>query len=161
MQEEVVNRTVNLAITVARLTAGEMKKAMSDYLAMVNEEKRKIETRLKPRGKQTVKQLVGQNQGVTNIEITEKNIKSFDRVARKYGVDYAVKKDASGEVPKYLIFFKARDKDALNAAFAEYSGYKAKNQEKPSVIKRARELKKPELAKAVAKAHGKDMGLEL
>ena len=56
---------------------------------------------------------------------------------------------------------QARDKDALNAAFAEYSGYKAKNQEKPSVIKRARELKKPELAKAVAKAHSKDMGLEL
>ena len=47
---------------------------------------------VKPTGKQTVKHLVGQNQGVANIEISDKNIKDFDRVARKYGVDYAVKK---------------------------------------------------------------------
>ena len=43
------------------------------------------------------------------------NIKDFDRVARKYGIDYAVKKDTTEEIPKYLVFFKARDGDALNA----------------------------------------------
>ena len=70
-------------------------------------------------GKQTVKQLVEQGAGVRNIEITDKNIKSFERVARKYGVDFALKKDpAEG---KYLVFFKSRDADALNAAFAEYT----------------------------------------
>jgi hypothetical protein len=160
MQEEVTNKAVNLVISVARLTAGEVKKAMGAYLDSLDKAM-KEKMNAKPTGKQTVKQLVGQNQGVTNIEIAEKNIKSFDRVARKYGVDYAVKKDASGEVPKYLIFFKARDRDALKAAFAEYSGRKAKDKEKPSVIKHSRELKKPVIAKAVKKAHGKDMGLEL
>ena len=40
-------------------------------------------------------------------------------MARKYGIDFAVKKDpAQG---KYLVFFKARDADALNVAFAEYT----------------------------------------
>lgn len=58
----------------------------------------------KPTGKQTVKQLIGQNQGVSNIEITDSNIKSFERVARKYGVDFAVKKDRSVSPPKYLVF---------------------------------------------------------
>ena len=50
---------------------------------------------MKPQGKQTVKQLIGQNQGVSNIEITDPSIKEFEKIARKYGVDYAVKKDRS------------------------------------------------------------------
>ena len=41
-----------------------------------------------PHGKQTVKQLIGQNQGVSNIELTDPSIRDFDRIARKYGVDY-------------------------------------------------------------------------
>ena len=74
-----------------------------------------------PKGKQSVKALVGQNQGVQNIEISDKNIKDFDRVARKYGIDYAVKRDTTEKIPKYPVFFKARDGGALNAAFREYS----------------------------------------
>ena len=58
---------------------------------------------------------------MTNIEITDKNIRTFDRVARKYGVDYAVKKDKTAEPPKYYIFFKAKDTDALTAAFKDYT----------------------------------------
>ena len=54
-----------------------------------------------PHGKQTVKQLVGQNQGISNIEITDPSIKEFEKIARKYGVDYAVKKDRSISPPKY------------------------------------------------------------
>ena len=69
-----------------------------------------------PHGKQTVKQLIGQNQGVSNIEITDPSIREFEKIARKYGVDYAVKKDRSSSPPKYLIFFKGRDADALTAA---------------------------------------------
>lgn len=64
-----------------------------------------------------MKQLIGQNQGVSNIEINDPSIRDFERIARKYGVDYAVKKDRSTSPPKYLIFFKARDADALTAAF--------------------------------------------
>ena len=112
---------------------------------------------MKPTGKQTVKELIGQNQGVSNIEITEKNIKGFDRVARKYGVDYAVKKDTSGEIPKYLVFFKARDADALTAAFTEFAS-KEKN---PFVIKHLRDLKAPEIAKDAQRVRHKEKGLEL
>lgn len=85
---------------------------------------------MKHRGKQTVRQLAGQNQGVSNIEITDPSIKEFEKIARKYGVDYAVKKDRSSSPPKYLIFFKARDADALTSAFTEYTNKKVKRAEK-------------------------------
>ncbi len=160
MQEEVENKTVTLVISAVKLTGRELKAALGKYLASRKAQKQgKVEK--KPTGKQTVKQLVGQNQGVSNIEVTESNIKGFDRVARKYGVDYAIKKDKSGEIPKYLVFFKARDADALTAAFTEYSGQKAKNKEKPSVIKMLRAIRAPEIAKDVTKVRNKDKGLEL
>ena len=71
-------------------------------------------------------------------------IKEFEKIARKYGVDYAVKKDRSTSPPKYLIFFKARDADALTAAFTEYTGKKVKKAEKterPSVLAKLNQFK--------------------
>ena len=41
-------------------------------------------------------------------------------------MDYAVKKDRSSSPPKYLIFFKGRDADALTAAFTEYTSKKVR-----------------------------------
>ena len=79
-------------------------------------------------GRQSVKKLVGQNQGVSNVELSGEDIKAFERVARKYGVDYAVKK-VKGDSLKYLIFFKARDADALNAALSEYTEQKMRGKE--------------------------------
>ena len=55
-------------------------------------------------GKVTVKELAKQNAGMVNIEITDKNIKSFERYSRKYGINYALKKDKSKEPPVYLVF---------------------------------------------------------
>ena len=143
MQEEVESRTVTLAISTTRMTANVLKSAISKYLAYRKE--KKVEKAragpVKPCGKQTVKQLVGQNEGVANIEITDRNIRDFDRVARKYGVDYALKKDKSGEIPKYLVFFKARDGDALTAAFKEYTAKTERKRERPSVLQTLRRLK--------------------
>ena len=125
------------------MTANVLKSAISKYLAYRKEKKveKARASPVKPCGKQTVKQLVGQNEGVANIEITDKNIRDFDRVARKYGVDYALKKDKSGELPKYLVFFKARDGDALTAAFKEYTAKTERKKERPSVLQTLRRLK--------------------
>lgn len=139
MQEEVENRTVTLAISTTRMTANVLKSAVSKYLAYRKEKSR--EGPVKPCGKQSVKQLVGQDQGVSNIEITDKNIKDFERIARKYGVDFALKKDRTGDIPKYLVFFKARDGDALTAAFKEYTAKTDHKKEKPSVLKTLRRFK--------------------
>lgn len=163
MQEEVESRTVTLIISANKLTARLMKEAVEKYLASLKEKRReRLQSGpVKPVGKQTVKQLIGQNQGVSNIEINDKNIKDFDRVARKYGVDYAVKKDRSVSPPKYMVFFKGRDADALTAAFEEYSNKTLRKKERPSVIDKLRSF--TPLAKGIdkAKVRNKDKGLEL
>lgn len=137
MQDEVRDKSVafviNIGKTGGRLTADLLRAAMRRYL----EQSRHPQAH---HGKQTVKQLVEQGAGVQNIEITDKNIKSFERVARKYGVDFALKKDpAEG---KYLVFFKSRDADALNAAFAEYTAKTLKrDKSKPSLLARLTHFK--------------------
>ena len=139
MQEEVEQRTLTLAISTSKMTANVLKSAISKYLAYRKEKAR--QGPVKPCGKQSVKQLVGQDQGVTNIEITDNNIKGFERIARKYGVDFALKKDKTGETPKYLVFFKARDADALTAAFKEFTAKTDRKKERPSVLKKLRKFK--------------------
>lgn len=144
------NRAVTLVITATKLTGRLLKAAILKYLAS-RKEKKLSKARAapdKPTGKQTVKQLIGQNQGVSNIEITDSNIKSFERVARKYGVDFAVKKDRSVSPPKYLVFFKGRDSDALTAAFREYTAKEVRRAsgERTSVLEDLRALKAKVLA---------------
>ena len=143
MQEEVESRTVTLIVSGSKFTGRMLKDAISKYMAHRKDKKlqKSRDSPVKPCGKQTVKQLVGQNQGVANIEINDPDIRDFERIARKYGVDYAVKKDRSASPPKYLIFFKARDADALTAAFSEYSAKKVKKQERPSVLKKLAQFK--------------------
>ena len=148
MQEEVENRTLTLIVSGTKFTGRLFKAAISKYMAHRREKKlekqRGRDSPVTPKGKQTVKQLIGQNQGVSNIEINDPSIKDFERIARKYGVDYAVKKDRSASPPKYLIFFKARDVDALTAAFSEYTQKKVKKadrSERPSVLEKLAQFK--------------------
>ena len=94
-----------------------------------------------PHGKQTVKQLIGQNQGVSNFELTDPSIRDFDRIARKYGVEYAIKRDKANDPPRFLIFFKSRDADALTAAMQEFTAKKIKKAERPSVLERLAQFK--------------------
>ena len=148
MQEEVENRTLTLIVSGTKFTGRLFKAAISKYMAHRREKRlekqRSRDSPVTPKGKQTVKQLIGQNQGVSNIEINDPSIKDFERIVRKYGVDYAVKKDRSTSPPKYLIFFKARDADALTAAFTEYTGKKVKKAEKterPSVLAKLAQFK--------------------
>ena len=154
MQEEVENRAVTLVINATKLTGRLLKAAILKYLAS-RKEKRLQKARAapeKPTGKQTVKQLIGQNQGVSNIEITDSNIKSFERVARKYGIDFALKKAND----RYLVFFKGRDADVLTAAFREFSKKKLDKERKPSVRRDLAE-KKAEAAQTAKRDKVKNM----
>lgn len=145
MQDEVESKTLTLIVSGTKFTGRLFKAAIMKYLAHLKEQKmqkrREKGAEVKPQGKQTVKQLIGQNQGVSNLEITDPSIKAFERVARKYGVDYAVKKDRSCSPPKYLVFFKARDADALTSAFTEYTQKKVRKASRPSVLAKLNQFK--------------------
>ena len=138
MQEEVENRTVNLMISTTKLT---WRALVSGYRKFQQYRAKVKAGKEVPHGKQTVKKLIGQNQGVSSIDIANTGIRDFDRVAKKYGVDYAIKKDRSASPPKYLVFFKARDADALTAAFNEYSAKQMNRSQKPSVLKQLSRFK--------------------
>lgn len=141
MQEDIEHRSVTLAISTTRLTGQVLKAAITKYLNHLKEASRaRASPGVHPRGKQTVKQLVGQDQGVANIEISDRNIRDFDRVARKYGVDYAIKKDRTVSPPKYLVFFKAKDGDALTAAFKEYTADTVRKKGRSSVLQKLRAI---------------------
>lgn len=117
MQEEVTGKSIALIISSAKMTEQVLDRAIRAYLD------RKKQPKIY-RGKQTLKQLAGQNAGLSNIEITEKNIRCFTQTAKKYHVDFALKKDTASEQPRYLVFFKSRDADAITAAFQEFTARK-------------------------------------
>lgn len=94
-------------------------------------------------GKTTLRQLQKQGDKLSNIEITDQNIRSFEKVARKYDLSFALKKDATQDPPKYIVFFRGRDADVLQQAFMEYTRLEAKLEQKPSIRRRlANALKK-------------------
>ena len=159
MQEDIENRAVALAIKSVKLTGHGLKVAIAKYLAHRKEQK----LHTAPTGRQTVRQLMRQGQSVSNIEITDGNIKSFQRVARKYSVNYALKKDTSEEIPKYLVFFKARDADVITAAFREFSAKNLEKEKKPSIRKELEQAKQQSKAqhRQREKVKTKDRGVEL
>ena len=141
MQEEIENRTVNLAISTTKLTARGIIRLAAKGLAYIKRKSREAALKNeKPDDRQTIQQLIGQNQGVTNIDISQTDLKGFEKYARKYGVDYAITKDRSVFPPKYLVFFKARDADAMTAAFNAYSAEVLAKSKRPSTLSKLHKL---------------------
>ena len=141
MQEEIENRTVNLAISTTKLTARGIIRLAAKGLAYIKRKSREAALKNeKPDGRQTIQQLIGQNQGVTNIDISQTDLNGFEKYARKYGVDYAITKDKSVFPPKYLVFFKARDADAMTAAFNAYSAEVLAKSKRPSALSKLHKL---------------------
>lgn len=159
MQDEVNNKTVALAIRSGKMTAEVLEKALKKFLLELHKDKQpKIY-----HGKQSIRRLVRQNTAINNIEVTDGNIKSFERTARKYGIDFALKKDISTSPPRYLVFFKGRDVDVLTQAFKEFTAKTVKDNDKPSLRKALSRI--VEQAKSQnrdrERAKSKDRGVEL
>jgi len=164
VHDQISEKNVALIIKGGKLTAKILAKAIKAFLDRKNKHAKKpaMPENMADKGKQTVKQLTGQGVGVSSIEITDKNIKSFEGVARKYGVDFALRKDKSEIPPKWLVFFKSRDADALTAAFKEFSSKQLKKTaEKPSVIESLRNLMAKVKTQVIDKTKHKDKGRDL
>lgn len=142
MNDEISKESIGFVLKGGKLTASALKAMIRKYLEHKRNQKNMQRTDTHPyQGKQTVKQLAEQNSGLSNIEITDKNIKGFERIAKKYGVDFAVKKARGTKPAKYYVFFKGRDLDAIDSAFKEYANKKVKQAGKPSVLKQLTKLK--------------------
>jgi len=126
MEEEVNQRVVSLSVNTSKMTAGVLVNTMKNFLVREHQAlnqhaaERQAERKAHEHGKMTLKDLMAQNAGAESVVISDDNIKSFDRVARKYNIDYSLKRDKTQDPPKYLLFFKARDRDTMMTAFREY-----------------------------------------
>lgn len=161
MQDEVNEKTVSLCIRCGKVTANLLKAAMKKTLVKMEQEKQKLQGQKQPKqdkedktykGKQSMDKLMKQNVQLSNIEITDGNIKSFERVAKKYSIDFSLKKDVNADPPRYYVFFKARDADVMTAAFKEYTGQSLNKDKKPPVRKK--------LQQAISKSLKKHRELE-
>ena len=136
VQEEVEQKTFNIVVSTTKLTARTIlnagRTALQQYQSKLLADKSS--------GKQSVRMLLRQNRGVSSVEIDKTNIKGFERYAKKYGIDYAIRKDSSEVPPRYLVFFKAPDVEAFNSAFKEYSASLLNKDKRPSVLARLQEL---------------------
>ena len=114
MQEDIERRTIAVSINATKLTGRTLAKALAAVLRKIQKGYHKTQT---PQGRQSVKKLMNHRVSTNSLDLSGET-KLFDRVARKYNVDYAFHKTGPN---KYLLFFKAGQADAITACFSEYS----------------------------------------
>jgi len=127
MQEQVDREALAITVNAAKLTARGLAQVLRGARNFIVKQHRAAQT---PQGKQSVKKLMNHNVSTNTITI-DGDRGLFDRVARKWNVDYAFRRTGPG---KYLLLFKSGQADAITAAFKEYS---------EEVMKRARDKRPP------------------
>ena len=104
MQEEINQKTIAIAIKATKVTARLLRHILRALLRHWNNKRHqkayvKGKEAVVSHGKKSLKELQAQGHELTNIEITDDNIKSFEHCARKYGVDFSLKKDKTADPP--------------------------------------------------------------
>ena len=168
MQDEVSEKIMSLCINGGKISARILKDSMDKALTDLERSQHNTSTRQNEKrqtvshGKQSLKKLAENGSQLSNIEVTDGNIRSFAKCARKYNIDYSLKKDSSVSPPRYFVFFKAKDVDSITAAFKEYTGRTLNKEKKPSIREKL-QLAKERVAKhrEREKTKHKDRGQEL
>lgn len=125
--EEISRQTFVVIINIG-------KKAVKAVIRILNNKikelaKRSKEKKLLPqKGKQSLNELMKHNQPLQNCEISGEYLKSFERTANRYNIDFALKRDPVDK-SKYLFFFKARDAYVLQTAFKEFFNKNVRSKE--------------------------------
>ena len=133
MQEDIERRTVAVSITAAKLTGKVRAKARLAVGRKIQNERHKA---LTPQGKQPIKKLMNHRAAVTSIPLPG-SARRFDRVARKWNVDYSIHKTGPD---KHLLLFKSSQADAITACFAEYAKLTLKKERNPSIRQQLRQF---------------------
>ena len=147
MQEEVENKTVHLAVQTGKVTVKTLLRGLHAWYR--HHQRKKDVAKMSGdsvKGKQSVKELIGQGQGVSSMDIGDSGIKDFKKIANKYGVDFAIVKDKEADPARYTVFFKAKDADAITQILKEYAAKQTKKKEKaaekkPSILQKLKKFK--------------------
>ena len=98
--EQINDKSVALSIRGAQMTGRVLARAMRVFLKKAREPTHKS-------GKQSLKSLSKQGATLADMEIPG-DVGAFKKIARKYNIDFALKKDASVDPPNWVVFFKAK-----------------------------------------------------
>lgn len=147
MNEEVAGKAIHLVIQAEKLSGRTMVRGLHAWYQ--HHQRKKAVARVAKdtvKGKQSVKELIGQGQGVSSMDIGDSGIKDFKKIANKYGVDFAIVKDKNADPPLYTVFFKAKDADAIKQILKEYVAKQMKKKEKaaekkPSILQKLKKFK--------------------
>ncbi len=112
IDEEISRSTIAISVRASKLTARSLAYVLGAAARKIRQAPHQA-----PQGKQSVKQLL-RHGGVASAIDLPGNAQDFDRVARRWGVDYAIKRVEKG---RYLLLFKAKQADAITGCFSEYS----------------------------------------
>ena len=145
MEEEISQRTITLIVQTGKMTGKVFLQTIQKYLDILKQQQQQItrDKQLHPahQGRMTIKKLMKERSGLSNIEIHDEHIHEFERIARRYGIEYAIKKERTKESPHYLVFFRGKDTDVLQTAFNEFVKKRLKIQERPSLHEKLQKLK--------------------
>ena len=155
VSREMTEKCVSISFRAAEFSASALKGAIDSFLLQMEQKSSKPEK--VPEGKMSVKELLTKGQGATRVEVKKDDMKLFEKLCKKYKIDYAKRVDKSTDPPVFYVFVKGKDMDVITQLFREYSqkAEKAKTKERPSLKKRLEEKKKiveerkksPELSK--------------
>lgn len=158
MQEEVTQKTIALSMKTGKLTAQVLQAALKKYLQHRAKSKNTLH-----HSQQSLKQLKKHGVALSNIEITEANIGAFKPCAKKYGVDFTLRKDKTTQPPHYVVIFKSKDADNLEQSFREFTAKTLSKEQRPSIRKVLSAVKQKVAAQTKQRAKEKieERGLEL
>ncbi len=146
MQEEISQRSITLIVQTGKMTGKVFLQAIQKYLEILKQQQQQKarDKQLHPtyQGRMTIKKLMKERSGLSNIEIHDEHIHDFERIARKYHIEYAIKIERSKESPHYLVFFRGKDTDVLQTAFNEFVKKRLKIQDRPSLREKLQKLKR-------------------
>lgn len=143
MQEELEQRTVSVSVQAAKLSGRVLKAAIEATLRKMEQERNTPKV-----GRNSMKRLAGRDGGANTIEVSGR-IRSFERYARKHQVRYHIEKELGTDPPKWTVYFKANQADALTAAFKEYTQKDLARSARPSLLKQLNKFR--ELAQALGR----------
>lgn len=143
MQEDIEQRTVSVTVQASKLTGRVLKAAIAAVIQKMEQERNTPKV-----GRNSMKRLTAREPGANTIEVTGR-IRSFERYARKHQVRYHIEKEARTDPPKWTVYFKANQADALTAAFKEYTRKDLARAQRPSLLSQLHKFK--ELAQALGR----------
>jgi hypothetical protein len=137
VKDEVVKPAIRLFARLAKLSADKLVAALEKAIQEKKYRKENVH------GEMKVKDLIRKDQGAQAIDIDGAGLGDFRKIANKYGVDFAIVKSTELDPPKYSVFFKARDADALNAVVNEYTAkqLRIEKEGRPSILAKLSKFK--------------------